>query len=135
MSQQPTDAQPITDTVTRFFAAVEAGQWDASSTLLADHVHVAHGPQWMTLTREDLLTGWKESHAAFTRTTYQLGPPTIEHTGPHEATVRCSSRATLHEPAYLGGRSEVVVGEYTIGLVRSHTGTWRIATIRHDQPG
>lgn len=127
------DEQQITDAVIEFFAAVESDRWDAASTLLADHVHVTHGPQGMTLSRENLITGWKERHTAYARTTYQLGPLAIEHMGPREATVRCGSRATLHQPPELGGQSEVIVGEYTIDLEPRDTDTWRIATIRHHQ--
>lgn len=90
------DEQPIADAVVELFATVESDRWDAASTLLADHVHLTHGPQGMTLSRENLITGWKERHTAYASTTDQLGPLAIEHIGPREATVRCSARATLH---------------------------------------
>lgn len=129
---RPNDKKAITEIVTRFFHAVDTDDWTTVRALLTDPVDVAHGPQQITLSSEDLAYGWKESHTKFDSTNYQLESVDVELTGDDRATARFSSRATFTPPAAADETTLVIAGDYTVGLERSGH-TWSIRSIRHDE--
>jgi ketosteroid isomerase-like protein len=132
MSTQPDDKHTITQTVTRFFHALQAGDWTTVRALLTDTVRIAHGPDETVLSNGDLASGWRGSHAKFDATQYDLGAIGIELTSADRATARFDSRATF-VPAEAANASLVVIaGCYTVGLERS-SDSWRIRSIGHDE--
>jgi hypothetical protein len=129
---ESTDKQTIIEAVTRFFHAVDTGDWARARDLLTDPVEIAHGAQQMTLSSKDLTSGWKESHARFATTRYELQPVGVERADGGRATARFSSRATFTLPETAWEATLVIDGHYTVDLERS-AGTWSIRSIRHDE--
>jgi ketosteroid isomerase-like protein len=129
---ESTDKQTIIEAVTRFFHAVDAGDWASARDLLTDPVEIAHGAQQMTLSSKDLASGWEASHARFATTRYELQPVGIERTGGDRATARFSSRATFTPAEPAQQPALVIDGHYTVDLERSAS-TWSIRSIRHDE--
>lgn len=121
----------IAETVTWFFNAVDAGEWTTARSLLTDPVDVAHGPDPMTLSSEELVSGWRETHAEFEGTHYQLGPLNVELTSPNHATARCDAHA-MFVLSHANEATRVINGNYTIDLERRDD-AWLIRSIRHDE--
>jgi SnoaL-like domain len=128
----PDDKHTVTQTVTRFFRAVETGDWTTVGALLTDPVEIAHGSEATVLSSTDLASGWRESHVSFDATRYDLGAIGIELTSEGHATARFDSLATLVPPETANASPLVIAGHYAVGLERSGD-TWKIRSIRHDE--
>lgn len=126
------DQQTITETVTRFFQLVDLGCWTSAHALLTNLVTVAHGSHHETLSSQDLIAGWKRTHARFKVTRYRLASPTIELIGRDRATAQFDSHVTFFLTHDATEPTMAIDGQYTTNLERAH-GTWLICSIRHDQ--
>lgn len=129
---QHDDQQAIAETVTRFFRAVEAGEWTAAQVLLTDMVDTAHGQEPRTLSSDELVSGWRKVHAQREATRYRLGPLSVELPSADHATARCNSHVRLVAADHVDAATLVLDGRYTIELERGN-GAWRIRSIRHDE--
>lgn len=114
----------VADVVTRFFRAVETGDCAGAAEALADPVDIAHGEDWQSLTRDDLVQQWRQSYKRLTGIRYRPGPVHVDVKG-DAAVARFACQITLG-PAAAG-----IDGSYTVHLARVH-GNWRIRSLRHD---
>lgn len=120
--------QDITNAVHRFFAAVDARDWDAARVLMTDPFHLDYssfgaGPG-ADLDPADILTGWKGMLPGFDATHHQLGPLDIEVEG-DRALVRCNVTATHHIAGADGGTLWTVYGGYILTLNKADG--WKLA--------
>ncbi|MCW6009193.1 nuclear transport factor 2 family protein [Micromonospora sp. CPCC 205371] len=114
----------VVDIVTSFFHAVEAGDWDRAAEALADPVDIAHGDNRQTLTRDHLVSQWRQSHKGLTDIRYRPDPVHVDVTG-DLAMARFACHITL------GAGAAGIDGSYTVHVER-HNGSWLIRSLRHD---
>jgi ketosteroid isomerase-like protein len=121
----------ITETVTRYFHAIDARDWETVNALFTDQVEGTHGSHQVTLSSEEMTTEHK-ALAEYDATQYLLGPILVELDAEDRATARFHARAThvlteaTEEPIFVFG------GHYTIGLERER-GTWNICSLSLDE--
>ena len=112
---------------------VDARRWDALLELFAPQVQAdwtsLFGGEPQALSREQLITNWRQLLPAFTRTTHVIGTPTIAVTG---ETAHASASVVawhfLKERALEGRDLWLAGGTYEIDFVKRN-GAWRITAM------
>lgn len=120
--------QDITNSVQRFFATVDAGEWEATQALMTNPFHLDYssygaGPA-ADLDPADILSGWRTVLPGFDATQHQLSPLDITVDG-DRAVVRASVIATHWIADAEGGETWTVHGDYALTLVQDQG--WKLA--------
>lgn len=120
--------QDITNTVQRFFAAVDGRDWDGAEALMTNPFFLDYSsfgaPEGADLAPQEVLAGWKGMLPGFDHTHHQLGPLDITQDGT-SATVRAYVTATHYIAGAEGGELWTVYGRYVLTLVNE--GGWKLA--------
>ncbi|WP_082025202.1 nuclear transport factor 2 family protein [Ruegeria sp. ANG-R] len=120
--------QDISNTVQRFFAAVDGRDWDEAEALMTNPFYLDYSsfgaPEGAELAPSDILTGWQAMLPGFDHTHHQLGPLDITQNG-NSATVRAYVTATHHIAGAEGGELWIVYGSYVLTLVND--GGWKLS--------
>ena len=126
-SAQPIDKTAITETVTRYFHAMDARDWETGHALFTDQVEMTHGAHQMTFSSEEFISESREMLSGFDATQYLLGPVVVDRDAEDQATARFHVRftAAMEEPIYVHG------AHWTVGLKRLRD-TWKIRSISHE---
>jgi SnoaL-like protein len=132
--QSPTcDRCDIADRIGALAVHVDARRWDQILDLLAPEVDVDYtslfGGAPQSLTREQLVDGWRRLLPGFTQTTHVIGTPTIT-VGAHTARASASVVAWhFIKDAVLNGNDLWLVGGCYEMTFRQADGVWRIAKL------
>jgi len=122
---QMRDRADIQDAIARFYAAVDAREWDGVAALMTDPFHLDYssfgGGDPADLGPDTIIGGWKSILPGFEHTHHQLGNMDIE-VEDKSATVRCYVTATH----VIGDRVWTVVGRYRNTLVLQGT-DWKLS--------
>ncbi|WP_170329772.1 nuclear transport factor 2 family protein [Ruegeria arenilitoris] len=120
--------QDITNTVQKFFAAIDKRDWDGAESLMTNPFHLDYSsfgaPEGADLVPIDILTGWKAMLPGFDQTHHQLGPLDITQDG-SSATVQAYVTATHQITEAEGGELWTVYGSYVLTLVND--GGWKLS--------
>jgi hypothetical protein len=124
-------SQEIANCVQRFFAAVDARNWDSAHALMTNPFHLDYssfgaGPG-ADLDPADILAGWKAMLPGFDATQHHLGPLDIAVEA-DRATVCATVIATHLIEGAEGGEVWTVHGDYVLELVDD--GGWKLASNR-----
>ncbi|MFC3612279.1 nuclear transport factor 2 family protein [Lutimaribacter marinistellae] len=122
--------QEVTNAVVRFFAAVDARDWEAAEQLMTRPFHLDYssfgaGPG-ADLDPADVLTSWQAMLPGFDATQHQLGPLAIDMRE-NKAIVKAYVTATHHIADAEGGEIWTVYGDYDLTLRRDKDGSWRLS--------
>ncbi len=113
--------QEITNTVQRFFAAVDGRDWGTARALMTDPFHLDYasfgGGPAADLDPGQVLEGWKGLLPGFDATQHHLGPLAIEVDG-DTARVAATVIATHFIAGAEGGETWTVHGHYRLALRR-----------------
>lgn len=120
--------QEITNTVSRFFAAVDGRDWNVAEALMTNPFHLDYssfgaGPG-ADLAPVDILTSWKGLLPGFDATQHHLSPLHIELEG-DTATVHATVIATHQIAGAEGGEVWTVHGDYELRLIKD--GGWKLS--------
>ncbi|MEM8972778.1 MAG: nuclear transport factor 2 family protein [Pseudomonadota bacterium] len=122
----------ITNTVSRFFAAVDRCDWAAVQALMTDPFHVDYssygGGPASDVTPEGLTSAWAGLLPYFDHIHHQIGNPIVEQDG-ETADVQCHGMASHFIADHPGGDLQFIVGTYDLTLKRVN-GTWRLSSMR-----
>ena len=122
----------ITNTVSRFFAAVDRCDWAAVQALMTDPFHVDYssygGGPASDVTPEGLTSAWAGLLPFFDHVHHQIGNLIVEQDG-ETAGVQCHGMATHFIAEQPGGDLQFVVGTYDLSLIRAN-GSWKVASMR-----
>lgn len=122
----------ITNTVSRFFAAVDRCDWAAVQELMTDPFHVDYssygGGPASDVTPEGLTSAWAGLLPYFDQLHHQIGNLIIEQDG-KTADVQCHGMATHFISELAGGDLQFVVGTYDLTL-NCTNGAWRLSSMR-----
>ena len=121
--------QHITNTVQRFFAAIDARDWDVAEALMTNPFHLDYssfgaGPG-ADMSPADILQGWKGILPGFDVTHHQLGPLHIDIDG-DLATAHACVTATHQIADAEGGELWTVYGNYVLTLTNNDG--WKLAS-------
>ncbi len=127
------DRGDIADRIGALAVHVDARRWDQILDLFAPQVEVDYtslfGGERQSLTREQLVDGWRRLLLGFTRTTHVIGSPTVVMNG---TTARGSASVVawhfIKEPALSGKDLWLVGGCYEMTLEKVE-GRWRITML------
>ncbi|MGB0694960.1 MAG: nuclear transport factor 2 family protein [Rhodospirillaceae bacterium] len=114
--------QRIQNTVQRFFAGVDAGDWDGVAALMADPFHIDYssygGGPAAQVSPQDVLSGWKAFLPGFDAVHHQLGPLdiTLEDA---QALVKAHGTATHYIADVPEGSTGTIIGTYDLTLQRA----------------
>jgi hypothetical protein len=123
-------AQDITNTIVRFFEAVDSRDWTGAEALMSDPFHLDYssfgaGPA-ADMKPADILAGWKGFLPGFDATQHQLGPLDITVDADTARVRTCVSASH-----FIGGADDgalwTVVGTYDIALMRSRD--WQLSAL------
>lgn len=139
LMQRPISSKPeagafiveITNTVSRFFAAVDRCDWEAAQVLMTSPFHVDYssygaGPA-ADVAPEELTGAWAGIMPCFDHTHHQIGNLIVEQTD-DTAYVQCHGTATHFIADHPGGDLQLVVGTYDLTLLREN-GFWKLSYI------
>ncbi len=122
--------QEITNTVQRFFAAVDGRDWGTARALMTDPFHLDYasfgGGPAADLDPGQVLEGWKGLLPGFDATQHHLGPLAIEVDG-DTARVAATVIATHIIVGAESGETWTVHGQYRMTLRRE--ASWKLAGI------
>lgn len=122
----------ISNTVSRFFAAVDRCDWPAVQDLMTDSFHVDYssygGGPASDVTPEGLTGAWAGLLPFFDHVHHQIGNLIVEQAG-ETADVQCHGMATHFIAEQSGGDLQFIVGTYDLTLKRAD-GTWRLSSMR-----
>jgi len=122
----------ITNTVSRFFAAVDRCDWAAAQGLMTDPFHVDYesygGGPASDVTPEGLTGAWAGLLPYFDQVHHQIGNLIVELDG-EKAAVQCHGMATHFIADHSGGDLQFIVGTYDLTLNRTD-GFWRLSSMR-----
>lgn len=122
----------ITNTVSRFFAAVDCCDWAAVQELMTDPFHVDYssygGGFASDVTPEELTSAWAGLLPYFDHVHHQIGNLIVEQEG-ETADVQCHGMSSHFIADHPGGDLQFVVGTYDLTLKRVN-GTWRLSSMR-----
>ncbi|SMX27704.1 hypothetical protein TRP8649_01814 [Pelagimonas phthalicica] len=122
----------ISNTVARFFAAVDRCDWAAVRELMTNPFHVDYssygGGPASDVTPRGLTSAWADLLPFFDQVHHQIGNLIIEQQG-ETAKVQCHGMATHFIANYPGGDLQLVVGTYDLTLARMN-GFWRLSSMR-----
>ncbi|WP_413205403.1 nuclear transport factor 2 family protein [Rhodospirillum sp. A1_3_36] len=126
-----TNSTEITNTIEKYFSAIDTRDWSTAEALMTTPFHLDYssmgaGPA-ADLLPSDILAGWKSILPGFDHTHHQLGNLDLS-VSDSQATVTCHVTATHFIDNVDNDPIWVVVGTYTIGLVRDETG-WKICAL------
>jgi hypothetical protein len=121
----------VTDTVIRFFIAVDRRDWKTvkaifDQTVRLDYTSMAGGEP-ANMTADQIIDAWKGLLPGFHQTHHQLGNFVVESQD-HTAHVFCYGTATHFLENESGNNIWTVVGSYDLDLVRK--GNWRITGMK-----
>jgi hypothetical protein len=121
----------IIETISRFFIAVDKGDWKTvraifDDAVLLDYTSMAGGEP-ATLTADQIIETWKGLLPGFHHTHHQLGNFVVE-SGDGWAHVFCYGTATHFLENESGSNVWTVVGSYDLDLIRK--GSWRISAMK-----
>jgi hypothetical protein len=112
---------------------VDARHWDELLALFAPHVHVDYvslfGGQARSMTRDELIGGWRKLLPGFTQTCHVISAPAVALSG--ETAQAAASVAAWHfvkEPE-LAGRDYWLVGGCYEMTFKKIDGAWRITAL------
>ena len=122
----------ITNTVSRFFAAVDRCDWAAVQALMTDPFHVDYssygGGPASDVTPEELTSAWAGLLPFFDHVHHQIGNLIVEQDG-ETAGVQCHGMATHFIAEQPGGDLQFVVGTYDLSLIRANASR-KLASMR-----
>lgn len=122
----------ITNTVSRFFAAVDRYDWTTVQELMTNPFHVDYssygGGPASDVTPEGLTSAWAGLLPYFDHVHHQIGNLIVEQEG-ETADVQCHGMASHFIADRPGGDLQFVVGTYDLTLKRVN-GTWRLSSMR-----
>ena len=113
--------------------AVDAQDWPRLLALFEAQVRVDYtslfGGEAQTLTREDLIGGWRQLLPGFNRTCHVIGAPSVKtEAGRAQVSASVTAWHAIGDQAVEGGGVWTVHGCYEIDLAE-RGGTWRIAAL------
>lgn len=122
----------ITNTVSRFFAAVDRCDWQAVQNCMTDPFHVDYssygGGEASNVSPADLTASWAALLPYYDNLHHQIGNLIVEAEG-ETARVQCHGMATHFIAEHPDGDLQFVVGTYDLTLVRKNEG-WRLSGMR-----
>lgn len=130
MSEQ-NEKSAITETVTRFFHAMDARDWETVHALFTEQIEGTHGSHQGTLSRKEMMAELKGLDE-YDATQYLLGPIVVEFDAEDRAIARFYARMTHFLAEAVEEPILVIGGHYIVGLERPHD-TWNIRSLRFDE--
>jgi hypothetical protein len=122
----------VTETVTRFFHALDSHDWETVGALATDPVDLDYpskqgGPELVS--PHDLVSGLKGFLPGFDATQHLLGPIVVEKGEGTESRARFDARVTHLIAEASDGPVWVIGCHYTFGLTRQY-GEWKVSSTR-----
>jgi len=124
--------QDISNTVSRFFSAVDRCDWSAVQALMTEQFQVDYssygGGPVSEVTPEGLTGAWAGFLPYFDSVHHQIGNLIVEQDGDN-AEVQCHGMASHFIAEHPGGDLQFVVGTYDLELKRDG-GNWKLSSMR-----
>lgn len=122
----------ITNTVSRFFAAVDECDWTAVQALMTNPFHADYssysGAPAADLSPAKLTGAWATHLPYFDKVHHQIGNLIVERAG-DMAAVQCHGMATHFIADHPGGDLQFIVGTYDLALTQID-GAWLLSSMR-----
>lgn len=122
----------ITNTVSKFFVAVDRCDWEAVQALMTAPFHVDYfsysGDDPAEVTPADLTGAWAGFMPYFDSVHHQIGNLIVDQNG-DSADVQCHGMATHFIADQPGGDIQFIVGTYDLKLTKSD-GAWKLSAMR-----
>lgn len=122
----------VTNTICRFFAAVDRCDWDAVRALMTEPFHVDYssytGDAPSEVSPADLTGRWAGSLPYFDAVHHQIGNLIVELDG-DAAAVQCHGMASHFIADHPDGDIQFIVGTYDLGLTKTG-GAWKLSSMR-----
>ena len=123
-----TEYAEISNTLTRYFAAVDNSQWETVKKMMTDPIHIDYSSfgagDPADLKPDEILNAWKKFLPGFDAAHHQIGNIDIEVQN-NTATVECYVTASH----VIDDRVWTVVGSYQNSLMRLNN-TWKLSEVK-----